>query len=69
MILVIYLVCSSSISVLNPPVPTKHLFVSLLQTITGDHLEEVAEMIVSKFGVNGDAVFLDLDGEFVPFGG
>ncbi|KAL7457732.1 hypothetical protein ACHAWC_009486 [Mediolabrus comicus] len=37
--------------------------------IQGDHLEEVAEMIVSKFGVNGDAVFLDLDGEFVPFGG
>ena len=47
-------------------------FVILLQTkqtTTGDHLEEVAEMIVSKFGVNGDAVFLDLDGEFVPFGG
>ena len=41
----------------------------LHQTTTGDHLEEVAEMIVSKFGVNGDAVFLDLDGEFVPFGG
>jgi uncharacterized phosphosugar-binding protein len=39
------------------------------QLQTGDHLEEVAEMIVSKFGVNGDAVFLDLDGEFVPFGG
>lgn len=36
---------------------------------SGDHLEEVADMIVSKFGVNGDAVFLDLDGEFVPFGG
>lgn len=37
--------------------------------IQGDHLEEVAEMIVSKFGVSQDAVFLDLDGEFVPFGG
>mmetsp|Transcript_31100 Transcript_31100/g.65063 ORF Transcript_31100/g.65063 Transcript_31100/m.65063 type:complete len:267 (+) Transcript_31100:56-856(+) len=35
--------------------------------IQGDHLEEVAEMIVSKFGVSEDAVFLDLDGEFVPF--
>eukprot|EP00584_Thalassiosira_punctigera_P005603 CAMPEP_0172530478 /NCGR_PEP_ID=MMETSP1067-20121228/4204_1 /TAXON_ID=265564 ORGANISM="Thalassiosira punctigera, Strain Tpunct2005C2" /NCGR_SAMPLE_ID=MMETSP1067 /ASSEMBLY_ACC=CAM_ASM_000444 /LENGTH=261 /DNA_ID=CAMNT_0013314697 /DNA_START=104 /DNA_END=889 /DNA_ORIENTATION=+ len=37
--------------------------------IQGDHLEDVAEMIVSKFGVSEDAVFLDLDGEFVPFGG
>ncbi|KAL3775488.1 hypothetical protein HJC23_013539 [Cyclotella cryptica] len=37
--------------------------------IQGDHLEEVAEMIVKKFGVKEDAVFLDLDGEFVPFGG
>ena len=33
----------------------------------GDHLEEVAEMIVTKFGVSGDAVFLDLDGEFVSY--
>jgi hypothetical protein len=33
----------------------------------GDHLEEVAEMIVNKFGVSGDAVFLDLDGEFVSY--
>ena len=51
--------------------PTKQhlLYYCKQQTITGDHLEEVAEMIVSKFGVNGDAVFLDLDGEFVPFGG
>ncbi|KAL7528347.1 hypothetical protein ACHAWF_002526 [Thalassiosira exigua] len=37
--------------------------------IQGDHLEEVAEMIVTKFGVSEDAVFLDLDGEFVPFRG
>ncbi len=37
--------------------------------IQGDHLEEVADMIVKKFGVKEDAVFLDLDGEFVPFGG
>ncbi|KAL7496421.1 hypothetical protein ACHAWT_004612 [Skeletonema menzelii] len=35
--------------------------------IQGDHLEEVAEMIVTKFGVSGDAVFLDLDGEFVSY--
>ena len=33
----------------------------------GDHLEEVAEMIVTKFGVSGEAVFLDLDGEFVSY--
>jgi len=37
--------------------------------IQGDHLEDVARMIVSKFGVSEDAVFLDLDGEFVPFRG
>lgn len=37
--------------------------------IQGDHVEDVAEMIVSKFGVQGDAVFFDLDGEFVPYGG
>jgi len=36
--------------------------------IQGDHLEDVAEMIVNKFGVNADAVFLDLDGEFVSYG-
>lgn len=34
---------------------------------SGDHLEEVAEMIVTKFGVSGEAVFLDLDGEFVSY--
>mmetsp|Transcript_24767 Transcript_24767/g.42394 ORF Transcript_24767/g.42394 Transcript_24767/m.42394 type:complete len:268 (-) Transcript_24767:254-1057(-) len=37
--------------------------------IQGDHLEDVAEMIVTKFGVDEGNVFLDLDGEFVPFGG
>lgn len=37
--------------------------------IQGDHTVEVAEMIVEKFGVSEDAVFLDLDGEFVPFKG
>eukprot|EP00585_Thalassiosira_rotula_P006209 CAMPEP_0196143840 /NCGR_PEP_ID=MMETSP0910-20130528/13738_1 /TAXON_ID=49265 /ORGANISM="Thalassiosira rotula, Strain GSO102" /LENGTH=269 /DNA_ID=CAMNT_0041405329 /DNA_START=80 /DNA_END=889 /DNA_ORIENTATION=+ len=36
--------------------------------IQGDHLEDVAEMIVSKFGVSRGSVYLDLDGEFVPFG-
>ena len=35
--------------------------------IQGDHLEEVADMIVKKFGVKAHCVFLDLDGEFVPF--
>ncbi|KAL7527938.1 hypothetical protein ACHAWF_002364 [Thalassiosira exigua] len=37
--------------------------------IQGDHIVVVVEMIVTKFGVSGDAVFLDLNGEFVPFGG
>mmetsp|Transcript_35325 Transcript_35325/g.64773 ORF Transcript_35325/g.64773 Transcript_35325/m.64773 type:complete len:264 (+) Transcript_35325:44-835(+) len=37
--------------------------------VQGDHLEDVAEMIVGKFGVSADAIFLDLDGEFVCFGG
>ena len=36
--------------------------------IQGDHLEDVAEMIVNKFGVSADMVFLDLDGESVSFG-
>jgi len=36
--------------------------------IQGDHLEDVAEMIVSKFGASADTVFLDLDGEFVCYG-
>jgi density-regulated protein DRP1 len=35
--------------------------------IQGDHLEECADMIVKKFGVKKECVFLDLDGEFVPF--
>ena len=39
----------------------------VLQIYLGDHLEEVAEMIVTKFGVSGEAVFLDLDGEFVSY--
>jgi len=36
--------------------------------IQGDHQEDVAEMIVSKFGVSQGSVYLDLDGEFVPYG-
>lgn len=35
--------------------------------IQGDHMEDVAEMIVSKFKVDGACVFLDFDGEFVPY--
>lgn len=35
--------------------------------IQGDHQDEVAAMIVEKFKVPADAVFLDIDGEFVPF--
>jgi len=35
--------------------------------IQGDHMDDVAAMIVNKFKVKGDSVFLDIDGEFVPF--
>lgn len=34
--------------------------------IQGDHMEDVAAMIVEKFSVNGKSVFLDFDGEIVP---
>ena len=34
--------------------------------IQGDHVYDVAEMIVDKFGVAESAVFLDIDGEVVP---
>ncbi len=37
--------------------------------IQGDHSVDVAEMIVGKFGVSEGAIFFDLDGEFVPYGG
>jgi len=36
--------------------------------IQGDHMDEVAKMIVDKFKVPADSVFLDIDGEFVPAG-
>lgn len=35
--------------------------------IQGDHVDEAAAMIVDKFKVSADSVFLDIDGEFVPF--
>lgn len=35
--------------------------------IQGDHMDDVAEMIVSKFRVPGENVFLDIDGGFVPY--
>eukprot|EP01083_Nonionella_stella_P030288 83060_1 len=35
--------------------------------IQGDHMDDVAAMIVQKFKVPGESVFLDVDGEFVPF--
>mmetsp|Transcript_14411 Transcript_14411/g.40953 ORF Transcript_14411/g.40953 Transcript_14411/m.40953 type:complete len:252 (-) Transcript_14411:85-840(-) len=35
--------------------------------IQGDHMEDVAEMLVSKFKVPGSAVFLDIDGEFLSY--
>lgn len=35
--------------------------------IQGDHVDEVASMIVNKFKVSADSVFMDIDGEFVPF--
>jgi len=34
--------------------------------IQGDHMDEVASFIVKNFKVNAEAVFLDIDGEFVP---
>mmetsp|Transcript_4893 Transcript_4893/g.7205 ORF Transcript_4893/g.7205 Transcript_4893/m.7205 type:complete len:286 (-) Transcript_4893:832-1689(-) len=36
--------------------------------IQGDHQDTCAEMIVNKFKVPASAVFLDVDGEFIPFG-
>lgn len=35
--------------------------------IQGDHMEDVAEMIAKTFHVPGSSVFLDFDGEFVPY--
>lgn len=35
--------------------------------IQGDHMDDVAAMIVSKFKVAADSVFLDIDGDFVPY--
>jgi len=35
--------------------------------IQGDHMEDVAEMIVNKFKVPGSSVFLDFEGSFVPY--
>ena len=35
--------------------------------IQGDHMEDVAEMIASKFKVDGACIFLDFDGDFVPY--
>jgi len=35
--------------------------------VQGDHMDAVAQMIVKQFGVSGDSVYLDIDGEYVPF--
>ena len=35
--------------------------------IQGDHMDDVAAMLVQKFKVPADAVFMDIDGEFVPY--
>ena len=35
--------------------------------IQGDHMEDVAAMVVKQFNVPGSAVFLDMDGEFVSY--
>eukprot|EP00536_Pseudo-nitzschia_multiseries_P015692 jgi/Psemu1/312354/fgenesh1_kg.933_\ len=35
--------------------------------IQGDHMEDVAAMIVDKFKVSGECVFLDYDGDVVPY--
>lgn len=36
--------------------------------IQGDHMEEVAALITDQFNVPGSAIFMDIDGKFVPFG-
>jgi density-regulated protein DRP1 len=36
--------------------------------IQGDHMENVAEMLVSKFQVPASSIFLDVEGEFMAFG-
>mmetsp|Transcript_8220 Transcript_8220/g.15478 ORF Transcript_8220/g.15478 Transcript_8220/m.15478 type:complete len:256 (-) Transcript_8220:3309-4076(-) len=35
--------------------------------VQGDHMDDAAALIVEKFNVPGECVFMDLDGEFVPF--
>jgi density-regulated protein DRP1 len=35
--------------------------------IQGDHMESVAAFVVDKFKVPGGAIFLDMDGEFMPY--
>ena len=35
--------------------------------VQGDHMDDVAALIVDKFNVPGNCVFLDIDGDFVPF--
>jgi density-regulated protein len=35
--------------------------------LQGDHMYDVAEMVIDKFGVPESAVYLDLDGDIVPF--
>ncbi len=35
--------------------------------IQGDHMEDVADMIANKFKVDGSCIFLDFDGDFVPY--
>ena len=37
--------------------------------IQGDHVDAAAALIIKKFKVPADAVYLDIDGEFVPFAG
>jgi density-regulated protein DRP1 len=35
--------------------------------LQGDHMYDVAELVIDAFGVPESAVFLDMDGEIVPF--
>mmetsp|Transcript_3687 Transcript_3687/g.5617 ORF Transcript_3687/g.5617 Transcript_3687/m.5617 type:complete len:255 (-) Transcript_3687:4004-4768(-) len=35
--------------------------------VQGDHVDDVAALIVDKFKVPADCVYIDLDGEFVPY--
>lgn len=52
---------AGSSSVKDGPKGDKQIF------IQGDHMEDVAEMVVTKFKVPGSCVYMDFDGEIVAY--